>query len=76
VLLEYSTLEEAKAAIAGAAGKTILDQPIYADFAFVRGNKQRDNRHSGRGRGRRDRDRSQSPEQREPRDLASRIADE
>jgi len=63
-LIEYSTLEEAKAAIASTAGKKILDQPIYADFAFIRGPKvDRGNRGGGSrrdgGGGRRER--SQSP---------------
>ena len=63
-LIEYSTLEEAKSAIAGAAGKKIVDQPIYADFAFIRGPKvDRGNRGGGSrrdgGGGRRER--SQSP---------------
>jgi RNA-binding protein 8A len=62
-LIEYSTLEEAKAAIASTAGKKILDQPIYADFAFIRGPKaDRGNRGGGPrrdGGGRRER--SQSP---------------
>jgi len=62
-LIEYSTLEEAKSAIAGATGKKILDQPIYADFAFIRGPKaDRGNRSGGArrdGGGRRER--SQSP---------------
>jgi RNA-binding protein 8A len=80
-LLEYATLEEAKAAIAGAAGKSILEQPIYADFAFVRGPQgERENRHSGgRNRDRRGRHRSRSPvedeEAPEQRDLGSRIQD-
>ena len=63
-LLEYATLEEAKAAIAGAQGKKILDQPIHADFAFIRGPKadrpERGNRFGG-GRGGNRRARSQSP---------------
>ena len=62
-LLEYATLEEAKDAIAGAIGKKILDQPIYADFAFVRGppKSDRGNRFASGGREGGRRGRSQSP---------------
>lgn len=62
-LIEYSTLEEAKAAIAGASGKKILDRPISADFAFIRGPTKNDrgNRVGSRGRGGHRRGRSQSP---------------
>ncbi|EWC43582.1 hypothetical protein DRE_01469 [Drechslerella stenobrocha 248] len=35
-LAEYSTKEEAKAAIEGINGKKLLDQTVSADFAFVR----------------------------------------
>lgn len=60
-MIEYATLDEAKAAIAGAAGKKILDQPVHADFAFIRGPKvDRGNRFEGRGGNRRGR--STSPE--------------
>ena len=54
-------LDEAKAAIAGAAGKKILDQPVYAEFAFIRGPKSdRGNRFEGRGGNRRGRSTSPS----------------
>ena len=36
VLIEYSTLEEARAAIDGAHETKLLDQSIGVDFAFVR----------------------------------------
>jgi len=61
-LIEYPTLAEAKAAIAGTSGKKILDQPIYADFAFIHGPKSdRGGRSGGGGRGGNRRARSQSP---------------
>jgi len=74
-LIEYATLDEAKNAIAGAAGKKILDQPIYADFAFIRGPKaDRGNRYSGGGRRDNRRERSQSPGARDTgKSLGSRI---
>ena len=56
-LVEYETFAEAQAAINGANGTTLLEQPVQCDFAFVRpppsGPKQ------GRGRG--GRGRSASP---------------
>ena len=36
VLIEFPTVAEAKAAIAGANGTKLLDQTISVDFAFVR----------------------------------------
>ena len=36
VLIEYPTLEEAKAAIEGANGKQLMEQTLKVDFAFVR----------------------------------------
>ncbi|KAF2093720.1 RNA-binding domain-containing protein [Rhizodiscina lignyota] len=36
VLIEYPTLDEAKAAIAGANNTKLLDQTISVDYAFVR----------------------------------------
>ncbi|KAK0746252.1 hypothetical protein B0T18DRAFT_390733 [Schizothecium vesticola] len=35
-LIEYATLEEARAAIDGANGEKLLDQTVQVDFAFVR----------------------------------------
>jgi RNA-binding protein 8A len=65
VLIEYATLEEAKAAIKGANGEELLEQKVTVDFAFVRpppASKGRardyDKRQSGRGAGRA---RSRSP---------------
>ncbi|PVH93933.1 RNA-binding domain-containing protein [Periconia macrospinosa] len=65
VLIEYPTLEEAKAAIKGANGTQLLEQEIVVDFAFVRppppekGRRAgRDNERKGGGRGR---NRSRSP---------------
>ncbi|KAH7066079.1 hypothetical protein BKA63DRAFT_426549 [Paraphoma chrysanthemicola] len=65
VLIEYPTLDEAKAAIKGANGEELLEQKITVDFAFVRpppASKGRardhDRRQSGRGSGRA---RSRSP---------------
>ncbi|KAI1464231.1 RNA-binding domain-containing protein [Daldinia caldariorum] len=62
-LIEYATLDEARAAIDGAHQTKLLDQVINVDFAFVRpppgkGNN-RGPRQSHRGRGR---SRSRSPE--------------
>jgi RNA-binding protein 8A len=36
VLIEYPTLDEAKAAIEGANGEKLLEQTVGVDFAFVR----------------------------------------
>ncbi|OTB03004.1 hypothetical protein M426DRAFT_13043 [Hypoxylon sp. CI-4A] len=61
-LIEYATLDEARAAIDGAHQSKLLDQPINVDFAFVRpppGKGNRAPRQSHRGRGR---SRSRSPE--------------
>ncbi|GAP85404.1 putative RNA-binding protein 8A [Rosellinia necatrix] len=62
-LIEYPTLQEARAAIDGAHETKLLDQIIYVDFAFVRpppGKGGRGNRQSHRGG--RARSRSRSPE--------------
>ncbi|KAI0377681.1 RNA-binding domain-containing protein [Hypomontagnella monticulosa] len=61
-LIEYATLDEARAAIDGAHQTKLLDQTIDVDFAFVRpppGKANRGPRQSHRGRGR---SRSRSPE--------------
>ncbi|KAF2144004.1 uncharacterized protein K452DRAFT_306648 [Aplosporella prunicola CBS 121167] len=53
VLIEFPTLEEAKAAIDGANGKKLLDQTIAVEYAFVRPPpKQAGQGGSGRGGGR------------------------
>ncbi|KAI0168948.1 RNA-binding domain-containing protein [Hypoxylon sp. FL1284] len=61
-LIEYATLDEARAAVDGAHQTKLLDQTINVDFAFVRpppGKGNRGPRQSHRGRGR---SRSRSPE--------------
>ncbi|KAF2274427.1 RNA-binding domain-containing protein [Westerdykella ornata] len=64
VLIEYPTLDEAKAAIKGANGHELLEQKVSVDFAFVRpppankGGRDRDRRGGGRG----GRGRSRSPD--------------
>ncbi|KAI1763567.1 RNA-binding domain-containing protein [Hypoxylon sp. FL1150] len=63
-LIEYATLDEARAAIDGANGTKLHDQPINVDFAFVRpppGKGNRGPRQSHRGRNR-SRSRSPGPE--------------
>jgi RNA-binding protein 8A len=67
-LIEYATLEEAKAAITGTNGKKILDQEIRADFAFVRGpsKHERGRRFDSGGRGGDRRGRSRSPRSQSP----------
>jgi len=67
VLIEYNTLQEAKAAIKGANGEKLLEQTIQADFAFVRPppSKGGHGHLGGRGRpsgGRRGRSRSPGAE--------------
>ncbi|OSS52166.1 hypothetical protein B5807_02477 [Epicoccum nigrum] len=65
ILIEYSTLDEANAAIKGANGEELLEQKVTVDFAFVRPPpagkgrpRDHDKRASGRGAGRA---RSRSP---------------
>jgi len=50
-LIEYPTVQEAKAAIAGANGTKLLDQTIKVDFAFVRKPSGREDRQDRGGRG-------------------------
>ncbi|EJP63272.1 RNA recognition domain-containing protein [Beauveria bassiana ARSEF 2860] len=68
-LIEFATLEEARAAIDGANGTKMLDQTIQVDFAFVRpppGKGGRGGRGAGRRSGRsRSRSRSRSPERKD-----------
>ncbi|KAI9656443.1 MAG: hypothetical protein M1829_000402 [Trizodia sp. TS-e1964] len=73
VLIEYSTLEEARDAIKGANGTTLLDQILEVDFAFVRGPTTGSGQKAGnRGRGfsisKPARGRSASPRDREMED--------
>ncbi|KAG9254821.1 uncharacterized protein F5Z01DRAFT_94989 [Emericellopsis atlantica] len=67
-LIEFATLEEARAAIDGAHNTKMLDQTIAVDFAFVRPppNQGKGGR-GGRGAGgaRRGRSRSRSPDARD-----------
>ncbi|KAJ8607392.1 hypothetical protein MRB53_040338 [Persea americana] len=69
VLIEYPTLNEARAAIDGANGTKLLDQTISVDFAFVRPPPKTDSREiggkAGRGGGKVGRGRSGSPEAKE-----------
>lgn len=71
-LIEYPTLQEARAAIDGANDTKLLDQTIHVDFAFVRPppNAGKNNNSNGlgggsnnriRGGARRNRSRSRSP---------------
>ncbi|KAK2073750.1 hypothetical protein P8C59_008001 [Phyllachora maydis] len=66
-LIEYSTLEEARAAIDGAHRSKLLDQTVDVDFAFVRpppgksGGGRGADRRGGNRRGGRSRSRSRSP---------------
>ncbi|KAF2676864.1 hypothetical protein K458DRAFT_396442 [Lentithecium fluviatile CBS 122367] len=58
VLIEYPTLDEAKAAIKGVNGQELLEHKITVGFAFVRpppaakGRARDERRGGGRGRGR------------------------
>ncbi|KAM5355098.1 hypothetical protein ACJ41O_001744 [Fusarium nematophilum] len=70
-LIEYTTLEEARAAIDGAHETKLLEQTVQVDFAFVRpppGKPGRGGRGAGGRRGGRSRSRSPEPKEREPRD--------
>ncbi|KZF24491.1 RNA-binding domain-containing protein [Xylona heveae TC161] len=59
ILIEYPTLNEARAAIDGANGTKLLDQTIGVDFAFVRPPPGKGQQGKGaRGRGGRARSRS------------------
>lgn len=64
-LIEYPTLEEARAAVDDANNSKLLDQTIAVDFAFVRPPPEARTRGSGRGgrsgRGGSGRARSRSP---------------
>lgn len=76
MLIEYATLDEAKAAIEGANGTKLLDQTITVDYAFVRPPPERGQGgarggRGGRGGGRsggRARSRSPGDERRRDRD--------
>lgn len=67
-LIEYPTLQEARAAIDGANDTKLLDQTIHVDFAFVRPPPNAGKNSNGlgssnriRGGARRNRSRSRSP---------------
>ncbi|KAF4977245.1 hypothetical protein FZEAL_6209 [Fusarium zealandicum] len=73
-LIEYTTLEEARAAIDGAHETKLLEQTIQVDFAFVRPPPGKPGR-GGRGAGGRrggGRSRSRSPEGKEREDGEAR----
>jgi RNA-binding protein 8A len=66
VLIEFPTLDEAKAAVEGVNDTKLLDQTISVDFAFVRPppTKNNNNNNQSRGapaRGGKSRNRSRSP---------------
>lgn len=66
VLIEFPTLDEAKAAVEGVNDTKLLDQTISVDFAFVRPppTKSNNNNNQSRGapaRGGKSRNRSRSP---------------
>lgn len=63
VLIEYSTLSEAKSAIEGANGEQLLEQKIGVDFAFVRQPPSK-GRASEKGARKGGRQRSRSPGER------------
>ncbi|KAI0126945.1 putative RNA-binding protein 8A [Xylariales sp. AK1849] len=64
-LIEYTTLDEARAAIDGTHQTKLLDQTIGVDFAFVRPPPGKGGNRGGRQshRGKAGRSRSRSPEQ-------------
>lgn len=62
-LIEYTTLEEARAAIDGAHDTKLLEQTVNVDFAFVRPPPGKGGRGGRAGAGgRRGRSRSRSPD--------------
>jgi RNA-binding protein 8A len=63
VLIEYPTLDEAKAAIEGAHNTKLLDQTISVDYAFVRPAESKGQARGGRTS--KPRQRSRSPEARD-----------
>ncbi|KAF7190489.1 RNA-binding protein 8A [Pseudocercospora fuligena] len=67
VLIEYPTVQEAKAAIEGANGELLLEQTIHVDYAFVRPPPTKNNSAPKGGR-KGGRDRSASPGARRRRD--------
>lgn len=65
MLIEFSTLDEAKAAIAGAHNTKLLDQTIAVEYAFVRPPPSgKGQQRGGRGGGGKPRERSRSPGER------------
>ncbi|KXT08797.1 hypothetical protein AC579_2553 [Pseudocercospora musae] len=67
VLIEYPTVQEAKAAIEGANGEQLLEQTIHVDYAFVRPPPTKNNSAPKGGR-KGGKDRSASPGTRRRRD--------
>jgi RNA-binding protein 8A len=69
-LIEYATLEEARAAIDGMHKEKLLDQTLEVDFAFVRPppGQNKSGRPSRSGGGRKGRSRSRSPEKQDRED--------
>jgi RNA-binding protein 8A len=66
VLIEFPTLDEAKAAVEGVNDTKLLDQTISVDFAFVRppptkGNNNNNQSRGAPARGGKSRNRSRSP---------------
>lgn len=66
-MIEYPTVQEAKAAIEGANGEQLLEQTIHVDYAFVRPPPTKNNAAPKGGR-KGGRDRSASPGARRRRD--------
>lgn len=60
-MIEYSTLEEARAAIDGAHNTELLEQTIQVDFAFVRPPPGKGGRGGAPRGGAANRERSRSP---------------
>ena len=61
VLIEYSTMSEAQAAVDGANGEQLLEQEINVDFAFVRPPPSKGQSSGGKSGRKAGRQRSRSP---------------